>query len=106
MQTRHIRQHVARHSIVIGVAAMLLGSAPAFAREDATTPPDRTMVGVYTGQDADGRPVYRLPAITVQASRKAELAKTAAEARQASARATSSRPAPQRPAAPVHVAAR
>jgi hypothetical protein len=36
-------------------------------------------VGVFTGEYANGVPVYRLPAVTVVASRKAELAPRGAE---------------------------
>ena len=37
------------------------------------------MVGVPTGEFANGVPVYRLPSITVTASQSAELAKMAQE---------------------------
>jgi len=67
---------------------MLLASMPVFAGSNAPTTPAGSMVGQFTGEIVDGRPLYRLPSITVRASRKAELAKMAAEERQAAARAS------------------
>ena len=89
MQTRRIQQHLAHHSIVVvATAAMLLASMPVFAGSNAPIAPAGSMVGQFTGEMVEGRPLYRLPSITVRASRKAELAKMAAEERQAAARAS------------------
>ena len=41
----------------------------------ATMTSQASIVAIATGESVDGTPVYRLPAITVTASRRAELAK-------------------------------
>jgi hypothetical protein len=64
---------------VIAVASWLrpLGEMPAV--NPVAVPV--TMVGVATGELADGVPVYRLPSVTVTARRSVELAKMAEEDR-------------------------
>jgi hypothetical protein len=49
--------------------------------EVGTAPAERVSVGAYTGEFAGGLAVYRLPPVTVVASRKAELARMAREER-------------------------
>jgi hypothetical protein len=70
------------------LALVVLAAAPAIWAVEAYTPSvqalgkastDVRIIGVFTGEFADGAPVYRLPSITVSANRKAELAKIARE---------------------------
>ena len=83
--TRQIRNTIAALSIVL-VAAALIGATvwtpghrdPAAPAVAASVPP-APMVGVATGELDNGTPVYRLPPITVTASRSAELARMARE---------------------------
>ena len=58
----------------------VVGEATA-AERDGNSSGQGQMVGVFTGRFANGVPIYRLPAITVVASRKAELAKIEREDR-------------------------
>ncbi|MFO1396124.1 MAG: hypothetical protein U1F48_03580 [Burkholderiales bacterium] len=72
MQARTIRRAVVAAVAVFAVAATAtVALRPAF----APTP----MTAVATGEYVDGKPVYRLPAVNVTVSRKAELAKMAQE---------------------------
>ena len=84
------------------LAAMLIAASPAAAGEalgpvPITRPSAREpVIGLFTGKFVNGMPVYRLPSITVLASRKAEFAGIEREerltrARQARAR-TAARP--------------
>jgi hypothetical protein len=84
------------------LAAILLAATPAAAGDTLGPVPtsrpaaQERMVGLFTGELVNGTPVYRLPPITVSASRKAELARIDREeqskrARQARAR-TAARP--------------
>ena len=64
-------------TFLLGAAVLMgnvLGEATAAEREGNSSGQGQ-MVGVFTGRFANGVPIYRLPAVTVVASRKAELAK-------------------------------
>ena len=83
--TSHTRNILAALVIVL-VAATLIGAtawtparqAPVAASTGQVDTP-APLVGTATGEFDNGAPVYRFPAITVTASRSAELAKMAQE---------------------------
>jgi len=75
MQTKTIRRLVAVSFAVIAVAAVTAGSFAPSARQAAQP----AIVGVATGEYADGVAVYRLPSVNVTVSRSAELARIARE---------------------------
>lgn len=56
-------------------AAVLAGNVIVEATAAERDAGQAQMVGVFTGRFANGVPIYRLPSVTVVASRKAELAK-------------------------------
>lgn len=67
------------------LATLIATATPVSAGESATSQPTATPSaqvhwgGVFTGEYVNGAPVYRLPSVTVTASRKVELAKIAQE---------------------------
>lgn len=97
--------------IPVGVVAAGLATVLTAAGEPPlpkpTTDAASAVTGSFTGEYANGVPVYRLPSVSVTASRKEELAKIAEEDRLAAlqrkqlrqgtqvARADSSKPSPK-----------
>jgi hypothetical protein len=74
-----------RRAVAAAVAIFAVAAAATVALKPWTPV---AMVGVATGEYVDGKPVYRLPTVSVTVSRKAELAKMEQEER-AVARAAS-----------------
>ena len=77
-------------TVALGAAGVAIGSPP-------TSKTQAQMVGVFTGEYVNGAPVYRLPPVTVVASRKVERAKLEREKQltrteQARAKAAARRP--------------
>ena len=86
MQATSRTRNILAALVIVLVAATLVGTtawtptrqAPVAAplgKVDTPAP----LVGTFTGEFDNGAPVYRLPSITVTASRSAELAKMAQE---------------------------
>jgi len=79
------RTTVAALSTVLVAAVLIAGTTLALTRDVPVAPPAANaattvpMVGTPTGEFENGVPVYRLPKITVAASRSAELARMAQE---------------------------
>jgi len=84
IQHRRVLVSFAVRAMVAAAVVAVAVCAPAEASGTAATPAKPApVVGVFTGQMANGVPVYRLPTITVQASRKAEMAKMEMESKRA-----------------------
>lgn len=66
-----------RRAVVAAVAIFAVAATATVAIRPAFVP--SAVTGVATGEYVDGKPVYRLPAVNVTVSRKAELAKMAQE---------------------------
>jgi hypothetical protein len=83
--TNRIRNALAVLCIVLAAAALIGASVWTPAKEARLASPvtkaetPAPMVGTFTGEFENGVPVYRLPAITVTASRTVELARMAQE---------------------------
>lgn len=88
MQTRCSRRVLVAALSIVACAAVAIAGAMLSPAESITSPPPAAtvaapaaMVGVATGELANGVPVYRLPAITVAVSRSEALAQIAKEER-------------------------
>ena len=68
-------------TIVIAAATSAVGGGAHGPAPVNTAPVQERLVGVSTGKFVNGMPVYRLPSISVSASRTAELAKIEREER-------------------------
>jgi len=88
MQATDRTRNILGALVIVLVAATLIGAtvwtparetpAAALATKGEAPAP---MVGTFTGEFDHGAPVYRLPSVAVTASRSAELARMAREAR-------------------------
>jgi hypothetical protein len=86
MQARNRIRNTLAALIIVLIAAALIGATvwtPA-KNAPATAPVAKTetvapMAGTFTGEYENGVPVYRLPSITITASRSVELARMAQE---------------------------
>jgi hypothetical protein len=83
-------------AVVIAIATPAIGGEPG-APATGTVPAQERMVGHFTGEFVNGAPLYRLPPITVSASRTAELARIEREERLTRAAATRGRTAGRSP---------
>ena len=94
----------ARLSVALLAAVVIVVATPAVGGDAIGPAPTSTglaqerMVGVFTGEFVNGTPVYRLPSISVSASRTADLAKIEREERLTRARQARTR-TPARPPA-------
>ena len=81
-------RRLARWGLVLGVlsAPVVLALAVDAYAPQRNAPAGVRMIGVFTGEFANGAPVNRLPPVEVSASRRAELAKIAREERDAHAK--------------------
>lgn len=92
-----------RLSISLLVAALATVSTPGSAGEaigpqpSASSTAQAQWVGVFTGKQVNGVPVYRLPPVTVIANRKLELAKIEREVHLARAKPARSKAAARSP---------
>ena len=86
MQAKNRIRNTLAALVIVLVAAALIGATvwtpakntpitSAITKTEAPVP----MIGTFTGQFENGVPVYRLPSISITASRSAELAKMAQE---------------------------
>ena len=82
-RSRRASARVARWVLVVALSASaaLMLAVEAYAPQARSESTDARMIGVFTGEFANGAPVYRLPSIEVSANRNIELAKMEREAR-------------------------
>lgn len=94
----------ARLSMALLAAVVIVAATPAAGGDAAAGPATGTasaqepIVGQFTGKFVNGTPVYRLPSISISASRTAELARIEREERLTPAGATRARTAGRPPA--------